>query len=227
MPIHSSSRYRDDEGERYFRWQSAGGALQAAAVAPKFAPYLRPADTVLDFGCGGGFLLAALACARRIGIDPNPAARRSAAGLGIECHASLDEIPDGVADAAISHHALEHVPEPIAALAALRTRIRPGGRLLLAVPIDDWRTQRVYREDDISHHLYTWTPQLLGNMLAEAGYAVEPSSIRVLNYAVHPVFAGWHGRMPRPAFRAICYAAAVALRRRELFAIAAISGGSQ
>jgi len=227
MPTNGSNHYCGEQGDRYFRWQSAGGARDAAAVAPKFAPYIRPTDTVLDFGCGGGFLLSALACARRIGVDLNPAALNAAAGLGIECHAELDEVPEGSADVAISHHALEHVPHPIGALAQLRSRLRPGGRLLLCVPIDDWRTQRVYDDNDIHHHLYTWTPQLLGNALSEAGFAVLPADIQVLHYAVHPIFAGLYCRLPRPAFRAICYAAAVALRRRELFAAPLSPGGAR
>ncbi|HVX66138.1 MAG TPA: class I SAM-dependent methyltransferase [Bryobacteraceae bacterium] len=223
---NSSGHYRGEPGERYFRWQSAGEPrAAAAAVAPKFAPYLRPGDTVLDFGCGGGFLLAALPCACRLGVDLNPAALRSAAALGVQCYTTLAEVPGGAADVVISHHALEHVPEPVAALRELRAKLRPGGRLLLCVPIDDWRSQRVYDPSDINRHLYTWTPQLLGNALAEAGFDVAPGAIRILQWAVHPLFAGWQRRLPRAAFRGLCYAAAFALRRRELFAALTVPGG--
>jgi hypothetical protein len=42
----------------------------------------------------------------------------------------------------------------------------------LYVAIDDWRSRHQRRVDpDINHHLYTWTPLLLANLLREAGFA--------------------------------------------------------
>ena len=50
--------------------------------------------------------------------------------------------------------------------------LKPGGLLVLYVPVDDWRLRRQRRVDpDVNHHLYTWTPLLLANLLREAGFA--------------------------------------------------------
>jgi SAM-dependent methyltransferase len=163
---------------------------------------------VLDFGCGGGFLLKALDCARRIGVEINPVAREHARGIGVECHAQIAEVPEGVADVVISNHALEHVPFPIGALKDLRRRLKPGGLLALCVPVDNWRHQKRYNPDDRDHHLHTWTVQLLGNTLYEAGYQIE--SIR---HWAHAWPGRWtvacYGRLGWRVFQSVCYAYSV------------------
>jgi hypothetical protein len=39
---------------------------------PFYAPYIRKTDAVVDFGCGGGFLLDALDCGDKMGVEINP-----------------------------------------------------------------------------------------------------------------------------------------------------------
>lgn len=187
----ASDRYQGEQGREYFqRFVRSGqqkGHAAAAHNGGKFTPYVRPSDTVLDFGCGGGFVLSAVPCARRLGVEINPVAREHATQMGLECFAQIADVPAGLCDVIISHHALEHVPFPIGALRELREKLKPGGKLVLCVPIDDWRKEKHYRPDNFDMHLHTWTAQLLGNTLSEAGYRVE---------AIHHLRAGfsitWH-----------------------------------
>jgi len=157
----------------YFAWQCAGGEFSALLDQWKFAPYLKEEDSVLDFGCGGGFMLSALRCQSRYGIEVNPSARATAARL-LQVYAHLQDLPDGLFfDAIISHHALEHVGNPLDILEKLFARLKPGGKIIFVVPSEDWRRQRRYDAGDVNHHLYTWTPLSLGNLFAQAGYVVE------------------------------------------------------
>ena len=136
----------------------------------KFAPYLRPEDRVLDFGCRGGYLLSNLTCRDRMGIEPDQRYRSECAAAGITAVASPDEVPDHWADVLISHHVLEHVPTPFETLRRLRRTIRPGGTAVFVVPCESIRT--AYREDDPHDHLFTWSPLNLGNLFTAAGYRV-------------------------------------------------------
>jgi len=213
----ASQHYLAARGEAYFAWQATLSPM-ARLVARKFAPFLRAGDTVVDFGSGDGQVLAALECGWKIGVEVNPAARASARARGLECFADLAELADGSADVVISNHALEHVPYPVHALEMMRRKLADGGRLVLVLPLDDWRTQRRYREDDLHRHLYAWTPQLLGNVLAEAGYPVRPGDIRIRRDAIHPRLVPLLERLPGPAAGAVTAATAILLRRRELFA---------
>jgi SAM-dependent methyltransferase len=216
----ASPFYLGDEGKRYFSWQGGGGMFAGRINRHKFMHLVRPTDTVLDFGCGGGFLLKNLECGRRIGVEINPHARHSARELGVECYADLGEVPDAVADVAVSDHALEHVPYPIGALAALRPKLRPGGLLALCVPTDNRRHQRAYRPDDRNHHLHTWTVQNMGNTLVEAGYDVVSVATRD-----HAWPGRWtvacYGRLPLPLFDLVCRAySAASGHGHQVFAVA-------
>src|SRR5215470_19433637 len=147
MPEYGTTdHYLGAQGAAYFAWQSAGGAFGAQINRRKFAAYIRATDVVLDFGCGGGFLLASLACAERIGVEINPLARAHAASLGLRCYADMTPVPDASVDVIVSDHALEHVPYPLAALREWHRLLKPGGRAIVVTPIDDWH--RPYRPDD-------------------------------------------------------------------------------
>jgi hypothetical protein len=80
-----------------------------------------------------------------------------------------------------------------------------GGSLLLCVPIDNWRHQRHYDPHDINHHLHTWTPQLLGNTLVDAGYDALSIYARIFALPGARTVAAY-GRLPYWLFRLVCYA---------------------
>ncbi len=216
----SSDHYQDASGAKYFEWQDKIGKVSGKIEAEKFQDYIRREHSVLDFGCGGGYALLNLYCSRKVGVEVNPTARASAERLGIECYDSLHWVEDGSFDVIISNHALEHVPFPIDVLRSVRQKLKPSGVFLLCVPIDDWRSERKYDPNDINHHLNTWTPQLLGNSLVEAGFKPAEFSIRILNHAWFRHIAPMHERMPKLLFDFLCYLCAVVIKRRQLFVIA-------
>jgi SAM-dependent methyltransferase len=200
----TSNHYLGEKGKEYFSWQSGGGDFAARITAHTFRRFAKPGDTIIDFGCGGGFLLKELGGRDNIGVEINPVAREHAQSLGVRCYATTGEVPDAVADVIISNHALEHVPYPIGALGELRRKLRPSGSLILCVPIDNWRHQKHYDRADLNHHLHTWTPQLLGNTLSDAGYEVLEIRPRIFAWPKRWTVA-CYGRLPFWMFRQICF----------------------
>jgi SAM-dependent methyltransferase len=220
MEYGQSAHYLAGDGAKYFAYQNAIGELGGALNLFKFAKHIQKTDRVVDFGCGGGWLLKKIDCADKVGVEPNPAARAQCAENGIRAVATLAEVVDK-ADVVISNHCLEHVPYPIEALREVRGVLKAGGKLVLVVPIDDWRVEKSYHPDDINHHLHTWTPLLLGNTLVEAGFSVE--TLAVLTDAWPPRVAQLRRALPAPLFRAACWAWAVLRRRRQLVAVAVVA----
>jgi SAM-dependent methyltransferase len=217
MNYGASKHYQAEGGESYFAYQRTF-AEGAELEARKFAPHVRPSDRVIDFGCGGGWVLAQLECAERVGVELNDAAHGFCQKNGVRVYRTLAEVEGSGFDIGISNHCLEHVPCPVEALRGVRSLLRPGGILVLVVPLDDWRVQRDYTGKDIDHHLHTWTPRLLANTLVESGYVVN--RVEVLTYAWFP---GWRNALrvlPGPLFNWLCWLTAVIKRRRQLLAIA-------
>jgi SAM-dependent methyltransferase len=161
--------------DEYFTWQRNLGEFSAKANRFSFTPYVNATDRVVDFGCGGGYLLASLSCAERIGVEINPIARQEAGRQGIKCLASTSEIPEDWADVIISHSALEHVEAPLAELRQLFPKVRPGGLVVFSIPHEalGW----AYKPNDINQHLYTWSPMCAGNLFSAAGFWVESVSV--------------------------------------------------
>jgi SAM-dependent methyltransferase len=210
--------YRGELGETYYAWQHKGAELGAKLERPKFSPHVGPRDRVVDFGCGGGYLLAALDVGERLGIEVNEVAREAADARGVRAVASAGELPDGCADVVISNHALEHTLAPLAELRELLRLLKPGGRLVLWVPLDDWRRQRRPDPGDENHHLYTWTPLLLSNLLAEAGFVAR--EVEVVTSAWPQRHELLHRVLPRRGFDAACRAWGFLARRRQVRALA-------
>ena len=209
--------YGGDRGLEYFGWQQRSGRVGAMLNARKFARHVEASDRLLDFGCGGGFLIEQLRAAHKVGVEPNPVAREFARQQGLDVRASTAEVEQDSVDVVISNHALEHTLAPLDELRGLRRALRPGGTIVLWLPIDDWRTERAPAPDDRNHHLYTWTPLLVGNLLDEAGFTNIHA--RVVTQAWpprHELLAG----LPEPAFDLLARVWSAVRRRRQVAAVA-------
>jgi SAM-dependent methyltransferase len=118
-----------------------------AAPAVRVATYLlslldqpgqpkSPGKRLLDFGCGGGFLLR---CARNIGwdasgFDPGEEARRACREQGLPVFDSLETLPAKGFDVVLLSHVLEHVEDFDGLFAVCRRILAPQGRLFIKSP---------------------------------------------------------------------------------------------
>ena len=161
-------------GSEYFAYQRRIGKFGGKANSFKFKKSVKPDDTVIDFGCGGGFLLQNLSCRRRIGIEPNAFARDQIIENGVEHYVSaqavLAEVGEACADVIISNNALEHTLNPLHEIERLRPLLKRNGIVHFRVPCDNVSFR--WKPDDIDFHLYSWSPMNLGNLFVQAGYEI-------------------------------------------------------
>ena len=184
---------------KYFAYQAPIGVFGGWANLGKFAAYVQPDDAVLDFGCGGGYLLENLRCRARAGIEVNPVARNEASRRGLEVFSQTADVPDGWADLLISNNALEHTQHPLQELQALWPKVKPGGRVVFVVPCE--AISYAYRPGDPNHHLYSWSPMCLGNLFTEAGFSVQECKPYIHKWPPHYL---WWARWGRRVFDWVC-----------------------
>ncbi|MDO8260813.1 MAG: class I SAM-dependent methyltransferase [Candidatus Magasanikbacteria bacterium] len=154
---------------KYFYWQKTYGNFSVLVDKEKFLPYLNKRSNILDFGCGGAFLLSSLPGKGKIGVEINQIARKQAIRNGIAVLATAHKVKDNWADVIISNHVLEHCENPLSELKILKKKLKKNGKIVFFVPHE--RNTR-YIADDINHHLFTWSELNLGNLFKRAGYRI-------------------------------------------------------
>lgn len=109
---------------------------------------LAPGDIVVDVGCSNGFFLRLMSAqyqTQGIGVDLADSifvAARQDEILGFNnrfCLAEAERLPidSGTVDFVVSFDLLEHLPKPEEAVAEFVRILKPGGRLLIHMPIRD------------------------------------------------------------------------------------------
>lgn len=136
---------------------------------------LPTGSKVLDIGCGRGVMLRALL---DLGHEAHGVEIAPEAASGADPRAQIRIAPElakagyeeNSFDAVIMWHVLEHLPHPEKTLAEIRRILRPGGRLILAVPnfgsLQSRRTGNHWFHLDLPRHLYHFTPETLQRLLA-------------------------------------------------------------
>ena len=137
---------------------------------------------VLDVGCGRGVLLAALA---ERGFEVHGVELSATAAGGADRRAKVRIAPDladaaystGFFDQVIIWHVLEHLPDPQRTLREVWRILRPGGRVIVAVPNFESVQARwagsAWFHLDAPRHLYHFPLSALRRLLEDSGFVCE------------------------------------------------------
>ncbi|SEM91866.1 Methyltransferase domain-containing protein [Sphingomonas gellani] len=145
---------------------------------------------ILEIGCGTGHNLPMLAGFGEVeAIEIDPAARRIASErLGKPVGASplpaLPDVPRGVYDLVAVLDVVEHIEDDVAALKAMATLLKPGGKILIAVPAHQWMWSA---HDVVNHHHRRYSKKTLVGAIARAG--LKPTRLSYFNTLLFPLAA--------------------------------------
>lgn len=179
-------RYQGERGIEYyndvFRHDSATYETIARWRKRKFQPFVTEDDDVLEFGAGLLHNLALLKAKTKSGYDLSDAARHEASEREITFYSHLSQLEGRQFSVLICHHMLEHAPDPVNKLEIMRDLLKPRGKLILCVPFETARCYRSWFPNEPNHHLYSWNPLTLGNLVHDVGFDIEESKINPYGY---------------------------------------------
>jgi 2-polyprenyl-3-methyl-5-hydroxy-6-metoxy-1,4-benzoquinol methylase len=188
--------YKDDNvTQRMTNQESGSHALK------KYAQFLTqqfivPGTRVLDYGCGTGELVEQL---RASGVEASGLERSDTARQYALAQRNLCILPDTQSiqreslDVVTMVEVIEHLTDPYHALEEIRSRLRPGGLILVTTPNRRGFRARLeggqWREAQKKFHVVLFERESLANLLRMAGY----TKIQQIRYSPvqRPGLKGW------------------------------------
>jgi len=130
---------------------------------------MRAGERVLDVGCGRGAFVRRMIDrgVRGEGLESNLSAAQAAQAEGLTVHTeNLSSYAAGCSeayDAVCAFQVLEHVPDPRMFLELMVAMLKPGGKLILAVPNHDSFISHATNNllDGPPHHVTQWARSVL------------------------------------------------------------------
>lgn len=139
----------------------------------------RAGGRILDVGSGTGGFVSALRRSgwRADGLEPDRTAREVALrdfGISLMDADQLTKLPAAEFDCITLWHVLEHVHDLNGYLQAFHRLLKPGGRLLLALPNHHSWDAHYFRQwwaaYDVPRHLYHFAPDSVRTLAARNGF---------------------------------------------------------
>ena len=150
-----------------------------------------PADArILEIGCGTGHNLPMLSQFGAVeAIEIDPAARAIASArlgrpVGEAPLPALPGVARGAYDLVAVLDVVEHIEDDVAALAAMRSLLKPGGKILIAVPAHQWLWSA---HDVVNHHHRRYSKATLRAAIDAAG--LRATKLRWFNSLLFPLAA--------------------------------------
>ncbi len=176
------------EQDQHHWWFVARRRILSEVIRRVIRP--RKGARVLEVGCGTGHNLTMLGQFGALDACELDAVARGMASDRLGRPVLEARLPDlsmfraGSYDLVALLDVLEHVPDDLGSLKAIRKLLKPGGALLLTVPANKW----MWSAHDVAHHHFRrYTKGELGRLLSQAGYELQLHSY--FNSLLFPLIA--------------------------------------
>ena len=167
-------------------WYRARRKVLAELIRREVRP---PANAqILEIGCGTGHNLAMLGEFGHVdGLELDDEARAlSEKRLGRKIMRSplpeLGEVPDRHYDLIGAFDVIEHIPDDKAALASIATKLKPGGKFVMAVPAHQWMWSA---HDVVNHHQRRYSKRAVKALID--GSPLKLEKIGYMNSLLFPI----------------------------------------
>ena len=145
---------------------------------------------ILEIGCGTGHNIPMLGQFGEVdAIEIDPAARKIASErlgkpVGDAPLPDLPGVPKGSYDLVAVLDVVEHIEDDVAALKGMASLLKPGGKILIAVPAHQWMWSA---HDVVNHHHRRYSKGSLVKAIEAAG--LKPRKLAYFNSLLFPLAA--------------------------------------
>ncbi len=194
------SKVRENYNEEYFNWYRKIGEFGGNVNKTKFEKYIKEEDCVLDFGCGGGYLINKLNCKEKHGVEINPLAIKEAEKNSIKIFKDSNELSENYYDKIISNNSLQHCENPYLELKNLYKALKKNGLIIIVTSCSSINLK--YKPNDINYQLYSWSPMNIGNLFDASNF--EIISVKPFKYKWIPKYKFFYELLGKNIFNILC-----------------------
>lgn len=149
---------------------------------------LQRSGSILDYGCGTGEFLQYMKYKGWdiYGVEPAAEARAKAiSNTQAEIVNTIDDLPSTQVDIITLWHVAEHLHDLNAILQLLKSRLKPGGSFLIAVPNYQSPDSKNYKSHwagyDVPRHIWHFSPSSMNQLLTKNGMTLVTKKPMVLD----------------------------------------------
>ena len=135
----------------------------------------------LDFGCGEGDLLRRVGqeVNSKYGVDNNKSRLERIREYGINSYKDMTGFENDSLDLITLFHVFEHIDTPLDVLEGIRSKLKPGGTVIIEVPHSNDALISLYSNNKFrdfsfwSEHLVLYNEESLKNLVTYSGFKIK------------------------------------------------------
>jgi SAM-dependent methyltransferase len=167
LKVDYEAGYHEKRHENHYKQEYYDARAQIAVK--KFFSGVDLNQRILDYGCGLGQNIYKLPNA--MGFDISEHGVKFCKTKGINATNDKAAVPDESFDVVFTSHVLEHHPHPKTMIEEMKSKLKPGKKLILVIPHE--RHGKAKFELDLNQHLYNWNFQNINNLLLTSGFEIN------------------------------------------------------
>jgi SAM-dependent methyltransferase len=189
MSLHAPEDLQRIYEARFRETAEMRQAVWRALIQDFFQPLVRPADAVLDLGCGYGGFINQVRCGRKFAMDLNPDARKYLASdveLFLQDCSAKWAVGAESLDVVFSSNFFEHLPDKGClgrTLDEAHRCLRAGGKLVAMGPNIRYLAGAYW---DFWDHYLALSEKSLGEALVNRGFTLEKCLAKFMPYSMAP-----------------------------------------
>lgn len=153
--------------KKYFEFQKSIGQFVGIMFCDFYNKHINENMKVVDFGCGGGYLLEKIKCKHKIGVEINKTIHNDIKAKGITPYESLSSIRDDDIDVFIMHSVIGHLKDPLQVISQMSKKLNEKGMVIVYLAHDNHDFDL---KNDINNIYFSFSKRNIRNLFSSNNF---------------------------------------------------------